>query len=688
MPKTLAFKCNFSSGVIDPRLQSRLDLSHYENGMDVGDNVRVIPYGGVRRRGGRRHLYTIPSAVGGNGMLAAFSFNSTDQQYLLVFVELRIYFFRNSALITNINGSGNDYLVSPWPIAIARELKWTQSADTMIVVHEDYAPRSLVRGATDATWTLSTITFTRQPKIDYADSLSPAPTSEVQSVVFTGFVTGNTFKLDLENVTSDNITYDSVNTASTAQRIAEALAANYKVATGEVACVFAAGTTYTVTISGGSARDYDVMSGYATSGAGTIAVTETTAGVPRTEDAWSATRGWPRSVTFYEARLIFGGSKSKPQTLFMSKTNGFYDFDLGSGLDDDGIQRTLDTDQINAIQSVTPGRHLQVYTEGAEFFCPDFPITPANSSFRPQTTFGAAQPDPLQLEGATLFLDRYARSLNQFLYNDVEAAYTATSLSRIAASLLNTPVDADVQRSSADDNTNYVHLVNTDGTTAVLSHLRSEEIAAWTRDLTPGVDLSIAALGENVYVLVRRVDGVGANAWSVEHYRDDFYTDDAEQYTAGSPQTVWSVGTWLNGISCRVLGNGAVLANVTPVAGSITLPSAVSRIEIGRNFNAPNTRVKLLPVAVNSVQGQSQLRRCKVHRIETRVRNTAGLMVNGRLPYERRMDVDAMDTPPGLFTGVMRSRSLGWGELRQIEYTQDDPLPMTLLASEYEAEVN
>lgn len=709
MPQANLFKNNFTSGALDPRLHSRLDISHYQNGAEVLDNVVVMPYGGVRRRGGLKSIYHLPLSASGDAMLARFAYNSTDQQYLLCFTDQRIYFFRDSELIQNINGSGNDYLTSPWPVSVARDLKWAQTADTMIIVHEDYQPQKLVRGATDASWTLSAITFDAQPQIDYNDTSSPVPVSEVQDITFTSFSTGNTFKLDLENVITDSITYDATATASTADRIQQALAKLYVVRTGEVTCAYTSGTTYRVTFSGGSAKNYQTMTGYATSGSGTVAVSTITNGSVRTEDAWSATRGWPRSVCFYESRLVFGGSKAKPATIWLSKTNGYYNFDIGSGLADDGIQKTLDTDQVNAIVNVVPGRHLMVFTEGGEFFVPDFPITPENSNFRPQTTFGCATPDPIEVEGAVLFLDRYARGLQQFLYNDVEAAYTANSISRLSGHIIVSPVDMDVQRSSALEDTNLVYLINTDGTVAVLNHLRAESIAAWTRFVTDGAFLSVAALGEEVYFLVRRSGSTGP-AWSIEHLRDDFYTDDAEQNFTGSilledgdyllkeangstilleeavvAQT-WIISNHLDGIECRVLGDGAVLENVTPSGGQFTLTEDVTQIEIGRNFN---TTITTLPVAMDSAQfGMSQLQRTRIVRILSRVKSSQGLLVNGRSPRQRKMDVDPLDTAVGLYSGVLENHSTGWGRLKNITFTQEDPLPLQLLAIEYLVEIN
>lgn len=684
MGRATTYKANFTSGVLDPRLLGRADIAHYANGMEVGENIVVMPHGGVRRRPGRKYIATIPAAVAGDLQLIPFSYNSTDQQYLIVLADLRLYFFKDGALITNINGSGNDYLASPWTAAQSRLVKYAQTADTAIMVHEDVSPRKLVRGTADNLWTLSAITFDYVPKVDYNDSLSPAPTSEVQDITFTAFSVGNTFKLDLEGVVTEAITYDTV-TATLATRIARAIAKLYNTGSGDVTCAFTGGTTYRVTFQNGAARDYDAMTGYATTGTGTIGVAVITNGVPRTEDVWSATRGYPRTVCFFENRLIFGGTKSKPQTVFLSGTNAFFNFNLGEGLDDEAIQKTLDTDQVNAIVNVLPGRHLQVFTEGAEFFVPDFPITPENSNFRLQTTHGCSTARPIQTEGATLFLDLYGRGLYQFIYNDVEAAYGATSISRLSAHLLDSPVGISVQRSSGDDDTNYVYVVNEDGTVALLNVLRGEEIAAWTLLTSTGHVIDTAVLGEDVYFLSRYVDGAGANAWYLELADSAYYTDSGVKQIAGSPTDTWTGLSRLNGIDCTVRGDNAPMSNVTPSGGSATVDSPVSATEIGYGFN---TRAKLMPVSANLPAGPTTMRRTRLAEARVLVRQSQGVKVNGYPMPERYLDVDSLDTAPAALTGQFQVRLAGWGTQQAIDITQDQPLPMTLLAVEYDAEIN
>ena len=85
----------------------------------------------------------------------------------------KLYVFRDKALVTNINGSGNDFLAIPEiTAAMLSELRFAQSADTIIFVYEDLEPLKLVRGANNSTWTKSTISFTEVPKHAFSISTS------------------------------------------------------------------------------------------------------------------------------------------------------------------------------------------------------------------------------------------------------------------------------------------------------------------------------------------------------------------------------------------------------------------------------------------------------------------------------------------------------------------------------------
>ncbi len=345
MVRLVAIQTNFSSGELDPLLRARVELEQYKNGAETLTNVLVQPQGGVRRRGGLKHLMEIPSAASPqNGTRSvAFEF-SVDDSYMLIFVNQRMYVFKDRTLITNINGSGNPYLaVTAVTSSILSTMCWTQSADTLIITHKDINPIKIVRGGTDATWTVSNISFIGIPKYAFtiaysnpAGTLTPSATSgaitlTASSAVFSAGSVGQ---------------YVNATPQGRARIVAYT-------STTVVSAVTEIPFFNTSAIATGS---WEYESGY--------------------EDVWSSTKGWPRTCTFHEGRLYFGGSKSRPSTVWGSKVAQFFDFNPDQVYDDDAIEATLDTNSLNTITDIISGRDLQVFTTGGEFYVPQSGLDP------------------------------------------------------------------------------------------------------------------------------------------------------------------------------------------------------------------------------------------------------------------------------------------------------------------------
>ncbi|MCH9835213.1 hypothetical protein K0U83_06100, partial [bacterium] len=157
---------NFSTGELDPLLRSRVDLDQYNNALAKATNVLIQPQGGLRRRPGTKHVLELPNTStesAGNGVrLVSFQFSVADS-YMLCFTHQRMYVIKNGAVVTNINGSGNNYLITPIGSSIVDDMCWTQSADTLIAVHPDLQPVRITR-TSDTAWTATSITFDSIPK--------------------------------------------------------------------------------------------------------------------------------------------------------------------------------------------------------------------------------------------------------------------------------------------------------------------------------------------------------------------------------------------------------------------------------------------------------------------------------------------------------------------------------------------
>jgi len=395
------------------------------------------------------------------------------------------------------------------------------------------------------------------------------------------------------------------------------------------------------------------------------------------EPVISVTRGWPGYCTFFESRLWFAGLKSRPQTITASKTNDFYNLSTGTGLADEGIYDTLDTDQINPIVNIFPGRQIQIFTEGGEFSNTAKPITPSDSSWTRHTNYGSTEGVRNELlDGSTLFMDRSGRNLREFIYNFGEDGYTATSASTLAYDIISNPIDITAVRGTSKDISNLVLLVNDDGTMAAFNTLRVEEVAGWTRWVTQGTFKSIESVYDDLYFLVQRAGG-----YYLEKAVDDLYTDSSIIAGAGGP-TITGLNH-LEGQVVQILADNSVMESKTVVGGQVTTERTFTQVKVGLGYNA---EIDPLPISPNVGDGSSVNREKRILKSTYRVYETQEMKVDGKVIAFRRFNVDKLDTATQPFSGIKEIRHLGYGRLQSYKVSSDTPTPFRLLSIETEVQ--
>jgi hypothetical protein len=656
MARFVSIQTNFSTGELDPLLRARVDLTAYQNALEEATNVVCQPQGGIRRRPGTKYIATLPNTStesAGNGTrLVEFEFSTSDS-YMLCFTHNRMYVFKNKALVTNINGSGNPYLdTSGVGLTGARlsNVVWTQSADTLIVVHPDINPVKIVRGGTDATWTASAITFDSIPKYAFTASFSnPAGTLTPSAV---------SGKITL-TASSSVFTAGSVGQYVNASPQGRAKIVRYNSGTS-VDAITEFPFFNTSAIANGS---WEYESGY--------------------EDVWSAGKGWPRSVTFHEGRLYFGGSKSRPSTIWGSKVGLFFDFDPTEGLDDDAVEATLDTNTFNAIVDIISGRDLQVFTTGGEFYVPQNgldPITPTNFFVKTASRNGIKEGIRVQqLESGTLFVQRQGKSLNEFAYTDTQLTYVTQKISLLAGHLLRTPTRLALRRSVATDENDLLLITNSDdGTMAVFSLLRAQNVIAPSEFLT--VDGSFVDVGvdiSTIYAVVKR-NVNGTFQYFVEAFDNDLLTDCSKTGGAAASVSMSHVATE----TVNVILDGSVQADqAVPAGGTVTFPrSSTTSYEVGLPITI---RAVTMPVDLKLQTGTRIGFKKRIVEVNALVADTQHLKINTiQVPF--RAFGDILDEPIAEFTGTKTLHGiLGYTTEGKITVEQDVPLKMTLLGLEY-----
>ncbi|NQU58991.1 MAG: hypothetical protein HQ513_17305 [Rhodospirillales bacterium] len=625
-------KSNFTAGEISPRLLGRGDLRAYENGASTLTNVFIHPTGGLSRRAGLRFL----DMARGDGRLVGFEFNA-NQIYLLIFSDLHVDVYRDDVKVADF--------VSPWSLAQVAGINWTQSADTLLVVHPDVAPKKITR-TSDAAWTVTDWTFhatdvrIHQPHHKFSDddvTLTPSATSGAITLtasadVFDATHVGGRFRIVDKEIEITSVTSATV-AAATVKETLSATAAT---------------------------KDWE-------------------------EQAFSSFRGWPVSVCFHQDRMVIGGSRDLPNRLWLSKSADLFNFDLGGGLDDESIEFAILSDQVNAVRAVFSGRHLQVFTSGAEWMVTGSPLTPANIQLNRQTQIGSPTDrtvPPRNVDGATLFVPRNGAELREFLFTDVEQAYQSADLGMLAHHLLAKTLDQDFDKSQR-----LFHMVLATGKLATVTIYRAEQVTAWTVQETQGLFRSVVVVGEKTYVLIQR-----DSQFNIEVFDDTLNVDSGLSGTDASPKTTWSGLAHLEGKTVKVLADGAVHADTVVSGGAVTLEQAVSQVEIGLGFT--HVVEPLPPTSSSGGIGKSG-GPVRPVAITFRLHETAALRLDtGRgfqeIPF-KRFGVSVLDNQPQPFSGDRTIRAFGWRKdstkpLWCIE--QDTPLNFSLLSISTELSIN
>lgn len=583
-----------------------------------------------------RDMNVYTQASTSNIRIINFEFNS-DQSYILATSDRNIAVYRDGVFqvdipATNITSS------------MLADITWAQSADTLIIFHEDINPQIIQRQGADDYWSISDLSFESVPYHAF--------TEVEQTGAAAGFGTltpGATTGTTTLTVSAGTFTTASVN--------------QYVEGNGGLARIVAY-TSATVVqafieipfynTSAIAAADWNYLTGY--------------------EAAWSVTRGWPICGTFHSGRLWIGGSKSRPTTLWGSRVGIFYDFALGTQLDDDGIEATLDTDQLNRITNVYSGRNLMVFTTGAEFIIPtstNDPITPGNISTLRQSRVGSQRGLRVtDIEGGVLYVQNGGQSIQEFIFVDTQQAYGNNLISLLSGHLVKDPLDFCVRRATSLDDGALLAIVREDGGAAIATIQRSQNIGSFANQSTDGTFLACGADYNDLYFAVTRN---GSNY--LERLNEDHYLDASVRTTSGLPTDTFTGLDHLNGEECRVYADGASLAVVTPSGGSATIErEAEDSCEIGLWF-API--VKDLPTEFPE-QKTSIGRLLNIAEITLRLYNTSSLKVNGRQISFRGFGAagsgSPLDTLPPSFSGVKRLVGFkGWDYNAQITLTQDEP---------------
>ena len=618
------------------------------------------------------------------------------------------------------------YLPLPFKSSEVAAVRDVQTENVMLMFHEDNASKRIINTSGNV-FAIDDIPFLNVPQYDYDDSQSPIPTNYITTMTLGHFSVGDRFQIDVEGVLSKNITLtgDPASSAANIQRNLQEMPIF-----GDTGIAVTGGpAVFVITVSGESTKSFELWSGFATSDSGgttnTVAFGLNQQGKPRKENVWGGVyapdspnagqipgRGFPKTAAFHEGRLWFGGTKSKLQSLFASRSSSFFDFYTEEGDADEGIFTTISSRQLTEIIDINPDRGLQVFTAGAEFVVNG--STPADISIQAQTQHGAANLEVKSVDGATLFVDQNGRTLRSYLYNFNEDAYNSTDISVLSSQLIDNPADLGILAGSLSEDANWVFIVNQDGTSAILNTLRSQDINGFTKWINgdtgtvyPLKTVSVSVVNNDLFLVNKRTTDT-TTTYTVEKWDFDYLMDSSVRLLGNSSivgNNLFLATNHLNGETVSVVARGTTLPKRVVQTGSgsgyIVLTDAeksfileqdpsggVIDVEVGYNFIP---KIKSMPLNTAAPAGQNQMRQKKITRINLRVYKSSGVYIDDN-PVAIRQFGGTADSPLNENlpeqTGVIQGENSGngWNIEVQPIITVPEPTPFHIQAIEYEVE--
>ena len=729
---------NFQFGEVSPSLYSRTDSPVYNQSAQRVKNFFLRSEGGVIKRSGLRKIYEFDTAIDASKKqqhrLLPFVF-SDDERYIISLEHQKVRIFQISpttgdvSLVQTITSDVNSSALK-FDHRYLHEYTYAQAGDVMFICHPIFVPQQLVRtGLT----TFQVESFQFDQNIDASRIYQPYYKFQTAGVTLdpsTSSGSGVTLRvsspywdtsspskhigvtvryrgaeIEITSVTSSTVAVGSIldtlkrtllpNSIRTneSSSIIEVILANHGFSTGDSLVISNAGTVGGISIGNinGTRTVYSVIddnkfkinlnhsANQSELGGGTPDITMHSPTTEWDEQSYSAVRGFPSAVTFHENRLVFAGTLAQPDSVWMSKSALYYNFDVGEAKDNDSIQLTAAIGEIQQIRHIVSNRDLQVFSASAEFYVPAFqnqPITPTNAQMRRQTPFGSGFERPQSIDGSTLFVQKGGKIVREYIYSESEAAYVANPISTISSHLIKTPIEMNTLYGALSRSESYVFVLNDDGTLAVFNSNRAEQRAGWVEFETNGSFHSTITIDDRVFAAAEYDLGDGTNRVVLCEFDSSYNTDLASTYS-GSAGVFDVSADFHNGAVVSVIDGNNFVGEFTVAGGNVdvsAIDATLASAEIGFKFDVELTTN---PIDANIGNGPLTGLPRGIGSVFLDLNSTLACKVNGTSMIVRNV-TDDLSQQLSAFTGKKEFRLLGYNQDPQVTVTQDAPLPLQI----------
>ena len=649
----------FTAGEISPRLEGRVTIAKYREGLADLTNMIVQPHGGVTRRPGTQFLGEVKASANVTRLIP-FEFKTSDT-YALEFGNQYMRIYRNGLQVLTGSAKAISAITKANPGVFTSNSHGYSNGDEIALVNTGGGMTEL-QERNYRVANVTTNTFTLTDLFDVALNT-------------TGFTT----------YTGSGVSVDKIYEVATPYTSAQINDVRFAQSADVMYLVHPSHAVRTL-----SRTDHNNWS------FATPTFTE------NTTPSLTGTDNHPSVVTFFEQRLVFAATNNNPQTLFFSKNADYTNFTTGTN-DNDALIYTIASNKVNAIRYLSATRILNIGTSGGEYVLTTTngsPVTPTSTVIRKYSNYGCVNAEVVQVADVTLFAQRGARKVREFRYvGEVDVGgYTAPDITVLAEHLTEGGIKEFAFQQEPES---IVWARRNDGTLLGLTYRREEEIVAWHKHVLGGVFGSGQARVESiislptdsgedeVYMIVKRTIN-GQTKQYVEvmktfNFGSDttaaFFVDSGLAYSGSSVSSLSGL-YHLEGATTSVLANGATHPDETVSSGGITLDFAITSGAVGLGYTS---KMQTLRIESGSSDGTSQGKPKRIHDVTLRFHETVGAEVgtdaaNADRIFFRDSSMD-MDTAVPLFTGDKEIEFPGgFEEGDRIYVQQAQPLPMTVLA--------
>ncbi len=417
------------------------------------------------------------------------------------------------------------------------------------------------------------------------------------------------------------------------------------------------------------------------------------------EGAWSAVRGYPAAVAFFENRIVYGGTANDPQKIWPSATDDYEDFDDDVQDDDSfdlAITSTNDIRWIEALDALAIGLSGDEWRIGSTRL--EEPLTPTNFNAKQQTTHGSADLQAVKVNNVVLFVDYTSRRVREFTFNADRQQYVAPDLTELAEHITASGIVGMAYQKSPDS---ILWCWLRDGSLISQTYQRAQNVVAWARHplQTDALVESAAVIPgdaeDEIWLAVVRTIG-GETVRYIERMRprafatqaDAFFVDSGLSGDGQGGATTFSGLDHLEGETVSILGDGAVFPEQVVTDGSITIASEVEKVSVGLPYRYV---LQPLRIEIGTQRGASRASLKNIPELGLSLLDTLGLQYGDSLDDLHTIDwrtTEPYDDPPEMFTGDKQVALDGGFSLDiPIVLSGADPLPCTIRAITAKIEV-